>query len=938
MLSTTLKRVPEVNTRIAAILLALATLVACKDSDPPSSGSVGGDVEDVSADVPDVGIDAPTEVGEDVAPDIDTSDATEDAEVGDVPPDIEDVVDFPTVIVAVETRLSASSVAAGESVFVACDAIDEDGEIVTFEEGVVESWIVAPDDSLVPGDSDDELIAARAGNASVSCVIPSLSLIDATPADLTITPGTPYTIITEADTLTIRAGEQVNVTCTAYDQFGNYVPDPEMEVLVDPFGDGVQVFDTRIVITRAGLVTLTCSADGAVELISELIEVQPGLPASLAVGLEPDRALYTIGDVVSLTWTISDAYGNLIPNPPVRFSSVPLVPSFGEGRFRFENEGEYRLTVFVPTPTATGEPLVGFVEVIVNEAGPQIECEYPPYGSFVHGPPGAPVLIEGTTDDEFGVAEVLVNGEAAYIRPDGSFAIEIPGEFGVNFVDIEAADELGATSRRTCAFLMADQWIAENTFFDDDIALTLTQAAFDDANRSDGLDSLNDLIYAMLNSAEVESQINSALNAANPIYPSTCVLDSWFGCIVRVGVNFRYFRLDGPNDSALTLVEDGMTIGVGVRGLEVGLRITGTFGTSGDISLSELGLTMTFNVSLTGGRPRVSIRRLDRVSVGSLNSDFSGITGFVLDILVDIFEDTIRDLIQDQIRDFIEGEINAVLDDVLSGLDIDSLGSNISVPRLDGGEDIELGFGIRFSTLDFTPARGLFGIGSRFTAPISHGGATLGAPWPPGAVLDDRPASRAVRVGLHLGMINQVLHTLWRAGMFDALIGGDTLGDGLPSDIGAELYANLPPVAVGQDDGNLEIHFGGLRAAITYPSLLPEPIIVHVGAKLSTGVDLIGDDELDFRDITLTDFYFDPLGAGLDASTQETLEIFFEDLIQYVLDSALNSALPNFPIPSFEIPSDLASFGIPGGYLGILSPILSIDTRHLVLQGNFGTR
>lgn len=940
-MATVPQRRVTVKLRTVALLLALAALVACKDSDPPNSGAAGGDAEDVAADAPDVGIDVPTEVGDD-AGDTDAGDAADavDAtpDTGDVMPDLADVVEFPTVIVAVETRLSTPRVAAGDSVFVACDAIDEDGDIVTFEEGVVETWIVAPDDSLIAGDGDDELIAARAGNASVSCVIPSLSLIDATPADVVIDPGAPYTIITEADDLTVRAGEQIDVTCTAYDRFGNYVPDAELEVLVDPFGEGVEVYDTRVFITRMGLATLTCSAPGAVELISELVEVQAGLPADLAVGLNPDRAVYTIGDVVSLTWTVTDEYGNVIPNPPVNFASAPAVPSFGEGRFRFDSEGQYTLSVNVPPPTVSGFPLVGFVTVIVNEAGPSIECDYPIYGSIVDQAPGTRIVIEGSTNDEFGVANVLVDGEEAFVRPNGTFAYEYIGEFGVNFVDVVAEDELGATSQRTCAFLLADRWIPEGQFFDDDIALTLTQGAFDDRDRSDGIDSLNDLVYAMLNSPEVEAQINSALNASNPIYPSTCVLDSWFGCIVRVGVDFRYFSLGGPNDSGLTLLDDGMTISVSVRDLEVGLRVTGTFGTSGHFDLSSMNLVMTFDVSLSGGRPRVSIRRLDRVDVGRLDSDFSGITGFILDILIDIFEDTIRDLIQDVVRDFIEGEINALLDDVLSGLDIESLGSTIAVPRLDGGDDIMLGFGIRFSTIDFTPARGFFGIGSRFTGPIDHGGVTLGAPWPPGAVVDDRPPERAVKVGLHLGLINQVLHTLWRAGMFDATIGADTLGGDLPSGLTAELYANLPPVAVGQSDGGLEIHFGGLRAALSYEGLLPEPIIVHMGAKISTGVDLVGDDELDFRDIELSDFYFDPLDAGLDADTQETLEIFLEDLIQFVLDSALNTALPNFPIPSFEIPPDLTAFGLPAGYLGILEPILSINPRHLVLQGNFGTR
>ncbi len=860
-------------------------------------------------------------------------------------PDIEEIIEFPTVIVAVETRVSSRSVRAGDSVFVSCDAIDEDGELVALADDVVERWIVAPEDSMIDGEGDDELIAVRAGSAAISCMIPSLSLIDETPVDVLIGPGPPYTILTEVDRAVVPAGERVNVDCIAYDQFGNFVPDAELEISVDPFGEGVEISATGSVrFIRAGLVTITCTAEGAPDLLGELIEVQPGLPATLAVGVTPDRGLYTLGDVVSLTWAVSDEFGNAIPNAPVRFGSVPLVPSFGDGRFRFDSEGSFRLSVQVPTPTAPapapseGRPLVGFVELIVNEAGPSITCDYPAYGAMINGPPGAPVLIQGTADDEFGVAQVLVNGEPAFVRPDNSFAIEIPGEFGVNFVRVEAIDDLGARSTRTCAFLMADQWIPEGQFFDNDIALTLAQDAFDDTDRDDGLDSLNDIVWAILNSPELPAQVDAALNEANPIYPRTCVLDSFLGCIVRVGVDYRYFELQGPNPSALTLVDGGLQISVALRGIEVGLRINGTFGTSGDISLSNLGLTMTLDLSLAGGRPRVAIRSLDRVDVGSINSDFSGITGFVLDIVVDIFEDDIRDLLRDTIQDFIEDAINAVLDDIFSGLDISSIGDVIEVPRLDGSGDIPIGFGIRFSAINVTPIQALFGIGTRFSAPITHAGDTFGAAYPPGPVIDDRAAERAVRAQLHLGMINQLLHTLWRASFFDATLGGDAVG-GVPADVGVTLYANLPPVAVGRADGGIEIHFGGLRAQVAYPSLLPEPITVNVGAKISTGVDILGDDELDFRDIELTEFYFDPLGATLESSTTDAVNDFLADIVQSLLDDALNSALPNFPIPSFELPESVTDFGLPGGvYLGILEPVLSFDERHLTLQGNFGTR
>ena len=59
---------------------------------------------------------------------------------------------------------------------------------------------------------------------------------------------------------------------------------------------------------------------------------------------------------------------------------------------------------------------------------------------------------------------------------------------------------------------------------------------------------------------------------------------------------------------------------------------------------------------------------------------------------------------------------NDVLDGLLSGLDISTLGSTFNVPGLDGGT-IPINFGVGFSSVDTSPARMLISIGSRFRAP-----------------------------------------------------------------------------------------------------------------------------------------------------------------------------------------------------------------------------
>ena len=79
---------------------------------------------------------------------------------------------FPTVIAAVETRLSTDAVRAGDSVFVSCDALNTEGELVLMPSGVSLSYAYAPDASLVRGEGEGEFVGRRVGDATIACRCP----------------------------------------------------------------------------------------------------------------------------------------------------------------------------------------------------------------------------------------------------------------------------------------------------------------------------------------------------------------------------------------------------------------------------------------------------------------------------------------------------------------------------------------------------------------------------------------------------------------------------------------------------------------------------------------------------------------------------------------------------------------------------------------------
>jgi hypothetical protein len=940
------------------LLGALACFAACangvaSDPDDPTVVDAATDVQAADAGI----LPGDTaEVAEDVgAPDApmledfaDVPDASDAPDAPDIPdasdldapdaPDAADVVEFPTVIVAVETRLSASTVRAGDSVFVACDGLDAAGNRVRLPDDTTITFVVAPSDSMLPGDAVGEFIGRRVGNATLACRLPTLGLIDDTPEDIAIVPGVPYTITTALDRVVMTAGESVSASCRAFDVFGNEVTDASFRLVPTPFGEGVNVFGTRAVIERAGQYEMACSLEGAVELVSVLLEVRPALPASLTLGLQPDRLLYGIGEVVTLRWTVLDRFGNRVPGAPVAFGSLPSLPTFGQARFRFDREGVFRLSATVGRPTLTGEPLVASVEVTVNDTGPEIRCDAPFDGEMVDIAPGERLVVQGQVADAGGVAAVTVNGREARLFPGGTFEAEVPVRFGVNFLEIDAVDAFGVGNRRVCAFLASDTWVAPDAFLGDAIVLDLAAAAFDDGNRCDGLDSITDILFAVINSTGLTAQLDAALRAADPLYPETCVVDAWLFCAVSFGLNYRSLRVDGPNDTAVTLVDGGLRVAVTVRDVELGLRIRGTFGTSGTINVDRLGIAMVFDLGLSAGRPRVALRSLDGVDVGGIDSDFSGITGFILDLVVDLFEGTIRNLVRDELSDFVVENFSEILDDLVANLDIESLGATFDVPRLDGEGAVGVGFGVQFSSVQVTREQATFGLASRFAGDVVRSD-TLGAPIAALPTADSAALPRTVRAAVDYGLLNQVLHALWQGGFFDVALGDALLGDAALDGVALDVSAGLPLVVVGTATDAIEVHIGAWEVALDYPGLFVEPLRVRLGAVATARVVLVDDTSIDFDGLALTEFYFDPVDVALEPETRDVLDALFRRVLQSALDTALEGALPALPVPAFELPASVAAFGLPAGaYLGLVDAALQLTERRFVLLGNFGTR
>lgn len=847
----------------------------------------------------------------------------------------------PTLVPADVETVAPETVRAGEPLSVSCLLVDPSGETFTPPPDVEASLRFVPEASVER--TDDGWIATRVGRVEVSCVFRSLRLSDETPAIVEVTPGEPARVVTSLDLDSIEAGGTVRASCEVFDAYGNRIEDASPTVRSEPAEDGNAFEDSLGTFTKAGFFDVFCELPGAESTPAEL-EVRPGIPASLVISRVPDQPIYAIGQVIDIARLVADRYGNPIDDAVVPVTSDPPGQQLGDGRFRYLEDGRYTLTATVVGPTEGGEPLSASTVVIVDGNGPAIACDDPVDGAILDRRPGGTITFRGSVSDLSGVTDLRVNGTQVTVDANGSFTHELETHYGINFVDLSATDSAGREASRTCAFLVADVWSPDDRTLSDTLSLRMRQAAFDDGDRTDGLDSLGDILSTVINSSGLRDTLHSQLRANNPLKPSSCDSSVLGVCVLRSEVIYRDSELNGPNTSDLQLVDGGLRATVRLENVRIRIRVRGRvsgipYDTTGWVTFSHLEVRATFDTGLSGGRPRITVRRGSvSTDVGSIDTDFSGLDGGIIDIVVDLFQGRVRDLIANLVRDWVTDNFNDILDGVVGGLDVSSLGTSFEVPRLDSDATIPLTFGLGFSSLNTTSRRMLFGIGTRFFAPAAHARPTLGAPVRRGARLLDPGGDGSTAVAVHEAILNQALHALWRGGFFDATLNTDALGGGLPAGVEAELSTGLPPVVVITAANRVEMSLGAMVMRLSYPDLFAEPINLTLGVRASMRVRLSGD-SLIFDGFGIEELYFSTDLASLDMSTRDTLEGFLSQLLERIIRPALMDALPTLPIPSFELPASLATYGLPAGAeLGLVRPGLSPEPPHFVLRGDFAVR
>ena len=762
--------------------------------------------------------------------------------------------------------------------------------------------------------------------------------------------GGPARVITTVAPNPVVAGAQVRAICTVLDADGNPLEGFTPTFTISPVDPATVITNTTAVLTKAGSYAGQCSIPDVAGDYAQF-DVIPALPARIMIGKQPDQQVYGIGAPVTITHAVADRYGNETPAALVLTTSTPgngagPITTPGTDKFAYGSEGTYHVHAQVMPPTDAGQDVSAALDLIVNQNGPAITCGTPVDASMLALAEGSQLPFTGTAIDTNGTMTVTVNGSPVAIDAAGQFSAPITSRFGINFVDIEAADTFGVTTAKVCTFLAASQWASLNSSLGNSISLRLAQGAIDDGARGGPINSLGDLLDTVANSSGLHDSLHASLLASNPLRPNTCEqqicipFTSICTCVLSDQVDYLSSALPGPNTDTVQLINGGIRVTERIEDPRINLRVHGEvsgidYNTSGPVNFDYIQVAATFDVALSAGKPRMSVRAGSvSVTVGSISTDFNGVDGWIIDnVLVPLAQGTLRTTVANLVQSYITNNFNAVLDAVVSNLDISTLGTTFSVPRLDGNGSVSLGFAPAFTSLYTTPSRLLFGIGTNLTVTPANLYPTFGAALPAGSILADPvPNGQVAGVAAHVGILNQALHALWKANFFHATLDASQINGGDPDGTTVTIDARLPPVA-SFANGSVELALGDVDLSIDNGT---DVVALTAGIRAHTSVALAGN-TLSFTGIVLDEVHLSSDVVDLTTVQQAQLQQMVANLAQQLIDTSLNNALPALPIPSFTLPDSLAAYGLPAGaQLGITGPALELAPPHFVLRGGFG--
>ena len=359
----------------------------------------------------------------------------------------------------------------------------------------------------------DQVTPTVAGIHTLRCAVLSEEIVDDAGATLEAIPGAPAKVVTLLESPTVQVFETTTVRCVVTDEYEN----PLHETTSFMADEGVTVVGQTVSSSQIGTYLVRCLAEEAgLEEVPADLDVTAGDPADVTLDVIPDLDAYALDSLVTITWTVTDIYGNEVPDVPGEITLPPsgLIAVGDAGtKFRFEAEGLYTVTVTLDEPY---DLLTDSVELLCDETGPAITITWPERGAMIEAT-GEPITVEGSVADPFGqVVWFEINDDPVAVAEDGSFTLQVDPDWGVNVVRAVSEDEYGNISKLSPSYtysslyLNYDETDASGVEQDDGIELLLGQPFLDDGDHDHAdIDDMATLLEVLLSDLDIPALVDS---------------------------------------------------------------------------------------------------------------------------------------------------------------------------------------------------------------------------------------------------------------------------------------------------------------------------------------------------------------------------------------------------------------------------------------------
>ncbi len=408
---------------------------------------------------------------------------------------------------------------------------------------------------------------------------------------------------------------------------------------------------------------------------------------------------------------------------------------------------------------------------------PALAVNYPERASFVNT--GSGTVFGKVERGTAAITEVSVNGQAALVAQDGSFALEMPWASGIQLLGIRAEDESGqrAVDGRS---VYAGPVHAPGDWLPGVVRFEIDSDILDDD------DEIPDDIASLL---EIALEDPSLAELAVGQSFETMGLE-----LTPTNLTFEDARVD------LAAGEDLLEAEVRLNQLTVDFEVNGTgilfwFSTTGSAYIEAADLGADLSITSSAGRIRTEPLWLETELIGyelqldwfpdSLEDDLANWTE-------ELLEDTVTEMTAEVLREQVNNALNALVVDLAlaDGFDLAVSLSDIALVP----DAVRLVVDARLDSV------------SNFALP-EGAGSLLTAGEPP-----QWPLSNGARVGVAVDddFLNLLGFAMWQSGMLrDVEIPGVVLsalaGDALPPPLGpaesVEMALELPPVVKPPKDG-----------------------------------------------------------------------------------------------------------------------------------------